>query len=135
MIGDDHLLEDCCAVGAAAESFRYHKHLGTTRDGLPYSIEAAFAYCPDGPDHRRLITGVNSPPELPEAAPDGEAKSALFNSETDFVTAIRQLIRHKKLIGSDARARPIASKLQRSEARNRGWHWSGYRPRRSLFAK
>ena len=101
MIGDDHLLEDCCAVGAAAESFRYHKHLGTTRDGLPYSIEAAFAYCPDGPDHRRLITGVNSPPELPEAAPDGEAKSALFNSETDFVTATRQLIRHKKLIGSD----------------------------------
>jgi hypothetical protein len=33
--------------------------------------------------------------------PGREAKPALFDSETDFVTATRQLIRHKKLIGSD----------------------------------
>ena len=59
LIGADHLLKDCCALGAAAESFKYRKHLGTTRQGLPYVIETAFAYCPDGPDERRLITGVN----------------------------------------------------------------------------
>jgi hypothetical protein len=59
LIGADHLLKDCCAVGAAAESFKYRKHLGTTRHGLPYAIERAFASCPDGADERRLITGVN----------------------------------------------------------------------------
>jgi DNA topoisomerase VI subunit B len=59
LIGDDHLLRNCCAAGAAAASFKYRKHLGTTRDELPYAIEAAFAYCPDGPAERLLITGVN----------------------------------------------------------------------------
>jgi hypothetical protein len=44
---------------------------------------------------------IPPPPDLPEAAPDGEAKPALFDSEADFVTATRRLIRHKKLIGSD----------------------------------
>ena len=40
-------------------------------------------------------------PELPEAEPKGETKPPLFDSEVDFVTATRQLIRHKKLLGSD----------------------------------
>jgi hypothetical protein len=44
---------------------------------------------------------ISPTPELPEPAPAGEAKSALFDTKTDFVTATRQLIRHKKLIGSD----------------------------------
>jgi hypothetical protein len=35
------------------------------------------------------------PPELPRAEPGGAAKPALFDSENDFVTATRQLIRHK----------------------------------------
>ena len=48
-----------------------------------------------------LHDSIPSPPELPEAEPDREPKPALFDSETDFVTATRQLIRHKKLIGSD----------------------------------
>jgi len=59
LLGADHLLKDCLAVGAAAESFRYRRHLGTTRDGLPYVIEMAFGYCPDGANQWRLITGVN----------------------------------------------------------------------------
>jgi DNA topoisomerase VI subunit B len=59
LIGADHLLKDCCAVGAAPESFKYCKQLGTTHQGLPYAIETAFAYCPEGSDKRRLITGVN----------------------------------------------------------------------------
>jgi hypothetical protein len=59
LIGADHLLQDCLAVGAAEESFKYRKQLGTTPDGLPYAIEAAFAYCPDSGLVRQLITGVN----------------------------------------------------------------------------
>jgi hypothetical protein len=48
-----------------------------------------------------LRDSIPPPPEFPEPAPAGETKRALFNSETDFVTTTRQLIRHKKLIGSD----------------------------------
>jgi len=48
-----------------------------------------------------LQDSIPPPPELPKAEPDGAAKPALFDSETNFVTATRQLIRHKKLIGSD----------------------------------
>jgi DNA topoisomerase VI subunit B len=59
VIGAEHLLADCSAVGAAAESFKYRKHLGTTRAGLPYAIEVAFAYCPDEAPRWRLVTGVN----------------------------------------------------------------------------
>jgi hypothetical protein len=59
LIGADHLLEDCLAMGAAEASFKYRKHLDETRSGLPYVIEAAFAYCPDSLDGRRLIAGVN----------------------------------------------------------------------------
>jgi hypothetical protein len=58
LIGADHLMENCSAAGAAVESFKYRKHLGTTRAGLPYVIETAFAYCPGGAG-RRLISGVN----------------------------------------------------------------------------
>jgi LmbE family N-acetylglucosaminyl deacetylase len=47
-----------------------------------------------------LQDSIPPPPEVPEAELDGEAKPALFDSETDFVTATRHLIRHKKLIGS-----------------------------------
>ena len=59
LIGADHLLADCSAAGAAAESFKYRKHLGITRAGLPYAIEVAFAYCQDETPGWRLITGVN----------------------------------------------------------------------------
>jgi len=48
-----------------------------------------------------LQDSILPPPDLPQAEPDGAArKPALFDSETEFVTATRQLIRHKKLIGS-----------------------------------
>jgi hypothetical protein len=59
LIGADHLLRNCCAVGAAEESFKYRKLLRVTSEGLPYVIETAFAYCPDA-ENRRLVTGVNS---------------------------------------------------------------------------
>jgi hypothetical protein len=59
LLGADHLLADCSALGAAAESFTYRKRLGMTIDGLPYALEVAFAWCPEGPNERRLITGIN----------------------------------------------------------------------------
>jgi hypothetical protein len=59
LIGAEHLLADCLGGGAAEESFKYRKQLDTTSDGLPYAIEAAFAYCPDSEAKRQLITGVN----------------------------------------------------------------------------
>jgi hypothetical protein len=45
-----------------------------------------------------LQDSLFDPPELPEAAPSGEAKLALFDSDTDFITATRRLINLKKLI-------------------------------------
>jgi hypothetical protein len=42
---------------------------------------------------------VPAAPELPLAAPEGEAKPPLFDSTDDFVTATRRLINHKKLNG------------------------------------
>jgi DNA topoisomerase VI subunit B len=58
VIGSDHFLADCCAVGAAEESFKYKKRLGETASGLPYAIEVAFAYRPEATS-RLLVTGVN----------------------------------------------------------------------------
>jgi len=36
---------------------------------------------------------------LPKAAPDGEARPALFDSNDDFANASRRLINHKRLNG------------------------------------
>ncbi|MBV9481632.1 MAG: hypothetical protein JO249_12895, partial [Acidobacteria bacterium] len=58
LLGDDHLRADCVKLGGAEESFRYKKHLGKTRNGLPYVLEAAFAYCPER-EEPQIITGVN----------------------------------------------------------------------------
>jgi len=46
-----------------------------------------------------LQDSLLAPPELPEAAPSGEAMPALFDSDTDFIAATRRLIDRKKLIG------------------------------------
>jgi DNA topoisomerase VI subunit B len=59
IIGEDHLLAYCRReLGVAEESFRYRKRLGSAPTGLPYVIETAFGYCPEG-QARRLITGIN----------------------------------------------------------------------------
>jgi hypothetical protein len=61
LIGRDHLLADCILMGAAERSFRYRKHidtLATSDQLLPYDLEVAFAWCPDG-DQRQLIAGIN----------------------------------------------------------------------------
>jgi len=58
LLGADHLMADCAKLGGAEASFRYKKHLGITQDGLPYVIEAAFAYRPQA-SARRVIAGIN----------------------------------------------------------------------------
>ena len=44
------------------ESFNYRK-VSDTDDGVPWMVETAFGWCPDG-DSRRLITGVNWSPGI-----------------------------------------------------------------------
>jgi DNA topoisomerase VI subunit B len=58
IIGADHLREKCLLLGAAEWSFKYKRRVDTTPDGLPYVIEAAFAYCPDR-EGSSVVTGVN----------------------------------------------------------------------------
>jgi DNA topoisomerase VI subunit B len=58
LIGRDHLLACFEAVGVAKESFKYRKAVGEI-EGLPWVVETAFGYCPNGIDHRRIIAGVN----------------------------------------------------------------------------
>jgi DNA topoisomerase VI subunit B len=56
-IGKDHLLARFEAAGVAPESFDYRR-AEIDHDGVPYLVEFAFGYCPNGTD-RRIITGVN----------------------------------------------------------------------------
>jgi DNA topoisomerase VI subunit B len=57
-IGEDHLRAKFEIVGVAPESFTYRK-AELEHDGLPYLIEFAFGYCPNGATSRRLVTGIN----------------------------------------------------------------------------
>jgi hypothetical protein len=58
LIGKDHFAERFAAAGADPRTFKYRRALGES-DGLPDVIETAFAWCPDGENSRRIITGVN----------------------------------------------------------------------------
>lgn len=44
---------------------------------------------------------VPPPPPLPEAKPDGKATTPLFDSNDDYITATRRLIRHKRYDNQD----------------------------------
>jgi hypothetical protein len=65
LIGPDHLLAECQALGAAANSFQYRKCLGmvwhpqTTLAHLPFAVEVAFAVCLDQTKPRQVVAGVN----------------------------------------------------------------------------
>jgi DNA topoisomerase VI subunit B len=60
VIGREHLAWRMKGYNAEMESFNYKKTEGE-RDGQPFVIETAFAWCPDL-GGRRLITGVNWSP-------------------------------------------------------------------------
>jgi hypothetical protein len=62
-IGRGHIEAHFAAAGAEMETFEYVKQTGTTRAGLPYVLEVAFAWCEDI-EERRLITGLNFSPAL-----------------------------------------------------------------------
>ena len=58
IIGKDHLFAKFEAIGVAPESFDYRR-AEFEHDGLPYVGEAAFGYCQNGDDLRRIIVGIN----------------------------------------------------------------------------
>jgi DNA topoisomerase VI subunit B len=58
LIGTDHLLTCFTQAKVEPETFKYHKALGQTDDGLPWVVETAFGWCPSE-EPRRIIRGVN----------------------------------------------------------------------------
>ena len=62
VLGEEHLLNRCGAMGADPASFNYKKVLNA--EGLPWVLETCFAYCPNEDRPRRIITGVNWSPGI-----------------------------------------------------------------------
>jgi DNA topoisomerase VI subunit B len=62
-IGKNHLAAKFKMLGVAPETFDYRR-VEFEHDRLPYVAEAAFGYCPNGIDERRIITGVNWSPAI-----------------------------------------------------------------------
>jgi DNA topoisomerase VI subunit B len=62
IIGKDHLQHRLEAAGCEMATYQY-KQVKSTAAGLPWVIEAAFAWCPDSTT-RRLITGVDWSPGI-----------------------------------------------------------------------
>ncbi len=79
VIGEDHL---AAQLGDADDSFRYRKSAGTTADGLPFVVEAAFGVIALEGD-RRIIQGLNftcaSSVELPYSV-----QAALNETRADY---------------------------------------------------
>jgi DNA topoisomerase VI subunit B len=73
LIGRDHLEARCVAAGADTGILEcgYHKILGTT-DGLPWTVEVAFGYCPNA-EKARLIAGCNWSPAVSDPFRDLDA--------------------------------------------------------------
>ena len=63
ILGREHFQRRFADAGCEMESFSYERVLDTTGDGIPFVVEAAFGWCPDGVD-RRLVTGVNWSPGI-----------------------------------------------------------------------
>ncbi len=63
IIGKEHLVSRCEAVGGDPKSFNYKKVVNTG-DGMPWVLETCFAYCPSEQRSRRIITGVNWSPGI-----------------------------------------------------------------------
>ena len=82
IIGRDHLSFCFDGAGADLQSFQYQRIIGE-QAGLPYVVEVAFGWCPDGPDERRIITGVNFSVGLqnPFRAAGGQGLDALLTEQ------------------------------------------------------
>jgi hypothetical protein len=84
-IGKEHLALKFEAFGSARETFDYRK-IEFEHEGLPYLAEAAFGYCPEGDDERRIITGVNWSPAIGNdpfrrLGPAGESLDAILTRQ------------------------------------------------------
>jgi hypothetical protein len=81
-IGSEHLAAHFQASDAGLETFKYRRMFGEN-DGVPDVVEAAFAWCPDGADERRIITGVNWSPtiENPFRSLDGESLDSILSEQ------------------------------------------------------
>jgi DNA topoisomerase VI subunit B len=86
VIGRDHLEKVCLEAGGDPETFGYHKVIGTT-NGLPWIIEVAFAYCPEG-DDSRIIAGCNWSPGIVNPFHDVDAVLANQYVEGDTPVVI-----------------------------------------------
>ena len=62
VIGKDHLSGKFASLNCEMETFQYRRVAGE-KDGLPWVLELAFAWCPEMRS-RRLITGVNWSPGI-----------------------------------------------------------------------
>jgi DNA topoisomerase VI subunit B len=62
VIGRDHMERRCIDAGGDVDTFYYIKQVGVT-DGLPWVLEAAFAWCPKA-EGRRLVAGCNWSPGI-----------------------------------------------------------------------
>jgi hypothetical protein len=91
VIGRDHLKAHCADAGGDLDTFGYHKATGTT-DGLPWVLEAAFAFCPDADDadDRRVIAGCNWSPGIHNPFPDLDAVlSSQYVNWDDPIIAVK----------------------------------------------
>ena len=61
LLGRDHFLSRLSDAGADLDTFQYRRALCEV-DGVPYALEAAFGWCPEG--HHQQIVGVNWSPSL-----------------------------------------------------------------------
>ena len=60
VIGRDHLFQCLRENGGKEETLKYQSFLGVNEtDGLPYVVETAFGWCPDGVDRRHIVVGLN----------------------------------------------------------------------------
>ena len=63
LLGKDHFNTRFEELAVDPPTFQYKRALLDIA-GVPYAMEAAFGYCPDAAEHRRLILGVNWSPSL-----------------------------------------------------------------------
>jgi DNA topoisomerase VI subunit B len=63
VIGREHLEHRFEEEGCDLGTFRYRKTQGVAR-GVPWVVETAFGWCPEGVDERRIITGLNWSPAI-----------------------------------------------------------------------
>jgi len=84
-IGKDHLAAKFESLGVAPETFDYRR-TEFEHEGLPYLAEAAFGYCPEGADTRRVITGINwsvaiGADPFRQLGPAGESLDSILTKE------------------------------------------------------